>query len=90
MRNYISALVVFLTAFSTSSCSQPAPSAQAQQSAPVNQAPKWGMVIHTGAGNFTLAGIAERKHAMQVAPLFDAGKGAFNTTRKPTILFTDK
>ena len=67
MRNYISALVVFLTAFSTSSCSQPAPSAQTQRSAPATQAPKWGMVIHTGAGNFTLAGIAERKGAMQAA-----------------------
>ena len=44
------------------------------------------MVIHTGAGNFTLAGIAERKDAM----LSNAGKGAFNTTRKPAILFTDK
>lgn len=31
------------------------------------QAPKWGIVIHTGAGNFTLAGIAERKDAMQSA-----------------------
>src|SRR5205814_10414852 len=27
----------------------------------------WGIVIHTGAGNFTLAGIAERKDAMQAA-----------------------
>jgi beta-aspartyl-peptidase (threonine type) len=31
------------------------------------QPAKWGMVIHTGAGNFTLSGIAERKDAMQAA-----------------------
>jgi L-asparaginase / beta-aspartyl-peptidase len=50
------------------SCSQPAPPAQPQSPAPASpQPPKWGMVIHTGAGNFTLAGIAERKDAMQAA-----------------------
>src|SRR5438128_12229680 len=31
------------------------------------QPPKWGLVIHTGAGNFTLNGIAERRGAMQAA-----------------------
>jgi hypothetical protein len=46
------------------------------------------MVIHTGAFNFTLAGIAERKDAMRATPLFNAGKG--DTTRTPAILFTDK
>jgi L-asparaginase / beta-aspartyl-peptidase len=50
------------------SCSQPAPPAQPQPAAPASpQPPKWGIVIHTGAGNFTLAGIAERKDAMQAA-----------------------
>src|SRR5260370_39582744 len=58
--------IALLTAFLACSCSQPAPLAQAQPSAPpVGQPPKWGMVIHTGAGNFTLSGIAERKDAMQ-------------------------
>ena len=38
---------------------QPAPAAP--------QPPKWGLVIHTGAGNFTLNGIAERRDAMQAA-----------------------
>jgi beta-aspartyl-peptidase (threonine type) len=50
------------------SCSQPAPSAQPQSAtAASTQPPKWGMVIHTGAGNFTLAGIEERRDAMQAA-----------------------
>jgi len=52
------------------SCSQPAaPPAQSQSAASpaASQPAKWGMVIHTGAGNFTLAGIAERKDAMQAA-----------------------
>ncbi len=50
------------------SCSQPAPPAQPQSATPASpQPPKWGMVIHTGAGNFTLDGIAERKDAMQAA-----------------------
>ena len=48
------------------SCSQPAPPAQTQPAAPASpQPPKWGMVIHTGAGNFTLAGIAERNDEMR-------------------------
>src|SRR5436190_12784598 len=38
-----------------------------QAAAPAPQPPKWGLVIHTGAGNFTIAGIAERKDAMQAA-----------------------
>src|ERR1700741_1360187 len=67
MRNYVNAPAVFLTAFFACSCSQPAPSAQSQPSPSAPPAPKWGMVIHTGAGNFTLAGIAERKDAMQAA-----------------------
>ena len=51
------------------SCSQPGAPAPSQSTAAPGspQPPKWGMVIHTGAGNFTLAGIAERKDAMQAA-----------------------
>ena len=51
------------------SCSQPAPPAPSQSAAAPrsSQPPKWGMVIHTGAGNFTLDGIAERRDAMQAA-----------------------
>ena len=50
------------------SCSQPAPATRAQSppSTPPQPA-KWGMVIHTGAGNFTLSGIAGQKDAMQAA-----------------------
>jgi beta-aspartyl-peptidase (threonine type) len=40
---------------------------KAQVAAPAPQAPKWGMVIHTGAGNLTLASLADRKDAMQAA-----------------------
>jgi hypothetical protein len=67
MRNDINALAVFLTALLASSCSQPPPPAQLEPPPSAAPAPKWGMVIHTGAGNFTLAGIAERKDAMQAA-----------------------
>jgi beta-aspartyl-peptidase (threonine type) len=62
---FIAALVVFVAC----SSSKPAPPGQAQPApaAALSQPAKWGMVIHTGAGNFTLAGIAERKDAMQAA-----------------------
>ncbi|HEY3157773.1 MAG TPA: hypothetical protein VGJ78_02335 [Vicinamibacterales bacterium] len=50
MRTNINAPIAFLAAFLTCSCSQPAPSAHTQPSAPATKAP-----------HFTLAGIAERK-----------------------------
>jgi L-asparaginase / beta-aspartyl-peptidase len=68
MRKSINVLTAFLTAFIACACSQQAPTTPAEPSAPpAGQPPKWGMVIHTGAGNFTLSGIAERKDAMQAA-----------------------
>jgi len=68
MRNYVNAPIAVLTAFLACSCSRQAPTAPAEASAPrPAQPPKWGMVIHTGAGNFTLSGIAERRDAMQAA-----------------------
>jgi len=68
MRNFVNAPIAVLTAFLACSCSQQAPTAPAEPSAPrPAQPPKWGMVIHTGAGNFTLSGIAERKDGMQAA-----------------------
>jgi len=57
---------VLLALLNAYACSQPAPSAAAQAQPPP-PAPTWGLVIHTGAGNFTIAGIAERKDAMQAA-----------------------
>src|SRR6185436_5677892 len=63
MKLFISSLAVCICC----SCSQPAPSTQPQSAAAARQPPKWGIVIHTGAGNFTLAGIAERKDEMQAA-----------------------
>jgi len=68
MRNFVHAPIAVLTAFLACSCSQQPPTAPAEPPAPrAAQPPKWGMVIHTGAGNFTLSGIAERKDAMQAA-----------------------
>ena len=68
MRKDVGPLIAALVICITCSCSQPAPPAQAQSApAAAPSPPKWGMVIHTGAGNFTLAGIAERKDAMQAA-----------------------
>jgi beta-aspartyl-peptidase (threonine type) len=60
--------IYLIALFICCSCSQPAPPAQSQPAAPISpQPPKWGIVIHTGAGNFTFAGIAERKDEMQAA-----------------------
>jgi beta-aspartyl-peptidase (threonine type) len=33
----------------------------------MNEQPAWGIVIHTGAGNFTLDGLAERREPMRAA-----------------------
>lgn len=61
--------ICIFAVFICCSCSQPGPPAQSSSSAPPvsPQPPKWGMVIHTGAGNFTLDGLAARKDAMQAA-----------------------
>ena len=69
MRTHQTARIAILAALLTYSCSQPAPTAQTQApaAAPAAQPSKWGIVIHTGAGNFTLAGIAERRDAMRAA-----------------------
>jgi beta-aspartyl-peptidase (threonine type) len=71
MRKQHTAPIAVLIALLTYSCSQPPRRAETQAAAapadtPAGQ-PKWGLVIHTGAGNFTIAGIAERKDAMQAA-----------------------
>ncbi|HKE82104.1 MAG TPA: isoaspartyl peptidase/L-asparaginase [Vicinamibacterales bacterium] len=55
---------VVVVALLTGSCSSP--STQASQS-PAPQAPRWGIVIHTGAGQFTLAGLSERREPMREA-----------------------
>jgi beta-aspartyl-peptidase (threonine type) len=69
MRKLLSPFIAALVVFVACSSSKPAPPAQAQTApaAALSQPAKWGMVIHTGAGNFTLAGIAERKDAMRAA-----------------------
>ena len=68
MRTHHTARIAILAVLLTYSCSQPPRPAETQASAPPAAQPvKWGIVIHTGAGNFTLAGIAERKDAMQAA-----------------------
>jgi L-asparaginase / beta-aspartyl-peptidase len=63
--------VILVLTGALSSCSQPSTPADARSpsaaATPATQPPKWGIVIHTGAGNFTLDGIAERKDAMQSA-----------------------
>ena len=53
-------LIALTLAVTSFSCSRTAPPVSAQ-------APKWGLVIHTGAGNFTLAGITNRRDAMQAS-----------------------
>ena len=68
MKRLISALVVCICC----SCSQPPPSTRAQSAtAAPSPPPKWGIVIHTGAGNLNLsdviAGAADRRQAMQAA-----------------------
>src|SRR5438067_1642864 len=88
MGTHHTARIAILAALLTYSCSQPAPTAQTQApaAAPAAQPSKWGIVIHTGAGNFTLAGGGSSLDAVQAAiviledsPLFNAGKGAVFT-----------
>jgi len=57
--------IYIVALFICCSCSAPAP--PQSTTAGSSQPPKWGLVIHTGAGNFTLAAIAERKDEMQAA-----------------------
>ena len=59
--------ICIFAAFICCSCSQPNPQSPPAAATGSPQPPKWGMVIHTGAGNFTLAGLAERKDAMHGA-----------------------
>jgi beta-aspartyl-peptidase (threonine type) len=63
--------IVIATLVSFAACSRPrAPQATAgavPASSSTAQPVRWGMVIHTGAGNFTTAGIADRRDAMQAA-----------------------
>ena len=72
MIRHATSLVLLTLVAASGSCSRasapPETRAESAVAAPATvQPPKWGMVIHTGAGNFTLAGIAERKDAMQAA-----------------------
>src|SRR4029079_7287556 len=72
MTRFIQLFIATLALCISCACSQPVPSTSEQSGgAAAPQPAKWGMVIHTGAGNFTLAGIAERKDEMQ-APMNDA------------------
>ncbi len=56
--------VSLLLALFTMACAAPQPPAS---SSVATQAPRWGIVIHTGAGAFTLAGLAERREPMRAA-----------------------
>jgi beta-aspartyl-peptidase (threonine type) len=53
-----------LVAFLAMACSTPEPSPSASA---MSQQPRWGLVIHTGAGAFTLAGLGERREPMRAA-----------------------
>jgi L-asparaginase / beta-aspartyl-peptidase len=46
-------------------CSSPSTVASQQIASP--QSPRWGIVIHTGAGNFTLADLGDRREPMTAA-----------------------
>jgi hypothetical protein len=71
MRKQHTAPIAILIALLTYSCSQPPRPAETQAAAAPADTPAghpaWGIVIHTGAGNFSIAGIAERKDAVQAA-----------------------
>ena len=68
MKRFVTALIV-LPLVVALSCTRAAPAEQTQRSPapPAAQPPKWGMVIHTGAGNFTLASLGDRQDAMRGA-----------------------
>ena len=62
--------LAFALAFATIACSSPAPAVHAQATppaAPAGPSVKWGMVIHTGAGNFTLASLGDRREPERAA-----------------------
>ena len=69
MKRFASTLGAALLIGAALSCTRAAqpPQAQASPAVLAAQPPKWGMVIHTGAGNFTLASIADRQDAMRAA-----------------------
>ena len=56
--------VSLLLGLFTMACTEPQPSTS---SPVITQEPRWGLVIHTGAGAFTLAGLAERREPMRAA-----------------------
>src|SRR4029453_10088113 len=55
--------LLVLTPFATA-CSAPQPPSSAS---PMNEQPRWGLVIHTGAGAFTLASLGDRREPMRAA-----------------------
>lgn len=70
MLRLVHSFVILALTGALSACSQSPPPADPRSPSPAAtpaEPPKWGIVIHTGAGNFTLDGIAERKDAMQSA-----------------------
>jgi beta-aspartyl-peptidase (threonine type) len=60
-RTCCSSLLLALVAMA---CTTPQPPSSLSA---VNQEPRWGIVIHTGSGAFTLAGLADRREPMRVA-----------------------
>lgn len=57
--------LVVAVALLVAGCSSPSTVASQQTASP--QSPRWGIVIHTGAGNFTLADLGERREPMRAA-----------------------
>ena len=55
--------LLVLTPFATA-CSAPQPPSSASA---MNEQPRWGLVIHTGAGAFTLASLGDRREPMRAA-----------------------
>jgi L-asparaginase / beta-aspartyl-peptidase len=57
--------LVVVVALLVAGCSSPSTVASQQIASP--QSPRWGIVIHTGAGNFTLADLGDRREPMRAA-----------------------
>jgi beta-aspartyl-peptidase (threonine type) len=63
---FVIAMSVVATACSSSSTDS-TPVAAASSQAAAAQSPRWGLVIHAGAGNFTLADLGNRREPMREA-----------------------
>ena len=100
MKGIIRALTLAL-ALAPIACSSPAPAVQPQATppaAPAGPSVKWGMVIHTGASNFTLASLGDRREPERAAmndalmagyKILSSGATSLDAVQAAIVIFED-